>query len=491
MKSNFKILLVEDSEAFRKTVGELLGVYNDVDHADSIESAKTLLLKNTYDVVVLDKGLPDGDGLNLISEIKNINSNTVVIMLTADTDFSSVKHCIARGADDYVIKTENIIPDLLVRIPVAVSKAASNRRLASLEKLVKDAFKYEIIGKSQSTLELREQILSLKNTNAHVLITGESGTGKELIARRINTIEDEPGRPFIAVNCGAISENLIESELFGHKKGSFTGAVSDRIGKFEAANNGDLFLDEIGELPLPMQSKLLRAIQEGEIVRIGENKPIKINCRIIAATNHNIESQVQNKNFREDLFHRINVVRIETTPLRYRNTDISDLAKFFTLQIGGPNFKIAQHAINTLLDYTWPGNIRELRNTIERAVISARRRKSNEILFSDINIYQLPESAFHRVKKIEASLPTGINEISEKSYAEFLSLLHKEYIETSLTYTNGSAEQLASILGLSRSTMFKRIKDFGVSFSKNDRFIKNKYISNPELESDLNNGEAI
>ena len=467
MKSNFKILLVEDMESFRGAVSQLLGVYNDVDEAQDLASARAAILKSAYDVVILDKGLPDGDGIDLISEIKDSNPNTVVIVLTSDSDFSSVKHCIARGADDYVIKSENIVPDLLVRIPVAVSKAASSRRLENLEQQVKEAFRYEIVGKSPSTMELREMILSLKGSNAHVLITGESGTGKELIARRLSSIEDNGKRPFVAINCGAIAENLIESELFGHKKGAFTGAIQDRPGKFEMANGGDLFLDEIGELPLASQARLLRAIQEGEITRVGDNRTIRVHCRIIAATNQNIEKMVKDGKFREDLYHRLNVIRIATTPLRLRSDDISDLAKLFTLQIGGSPFKITDKAIRALSDYQWPGNIRELRNAIERAVISSRRRKSFEIQFDDVIINRPVEDVHYRMKKIEAALPCQLSELSPNNFREFMESIQREYFETALELTSGSAEVLAQSLGMARSTVFKKLRELNLGSKRN------------------------
>jgi len=361
-----------------------------------------------------------------------------------------------------VIKSANIVPDLLVRIPVAVSKAASSRRLENLEQLVKEAFRYEIVGKSRSTMELREAILNLKGSNAHVLITGESGTGKELIARRLNSIDDAGRRPFVAINCGAIAENLIESELFGHKKGAFTGAAQDRVGKFEVADGGDLFLDEIGELPLPSQVRLLRAIQEGEITRVGDNRVIRVNCRIIAATNQNIDKMVKDGKFREDLYHRLNVIRIATTPLRQRADDISDLAKLFTLQVGGAPFKITDKAIKALGDYQWPGNIRELRNAIERAVISARRRKSFEINFDDITIHRPPEDAYYRMKKIESALPSQFSELSPNNFREFMDSLQKEYFETALELSGGNAEVLANALGIGRSTIFKKLRELNV-----------------------------
>lgn len=449
-------------ESFRGAVSQLLGVYNDVLEADSLAEARVLLQKETFDVVILDKGLPDGDGIELLTELKASHPTTVVIVLTSDSDFSSVKHCIARGADDYVVKSENVVPDLLVRIPIAVSKAASTRRLSNLEQLVKDAFRYEIVGKSPSTMELREAVLSLKGSSAHVLITGESGTGKELIARRLNSIEEDRNRPFVAVNCGAIPENLIESELFGHKKGSFTGALQDRVGKFELAHNGDLFLDEIGELPLAAQVRLLRAIQEGEITRVGDSRVIRVSCRIIAATNRNLTQMVREGKFREDLYHRLNVIHVPTTPLRERLEDISDLAKLFTLQIGGSNFKITDAAIRALQDYDWPGNIRELRNSIERAIIATRRRKSTEITAVDVAMKRPMETIAQRSRKLEFGLPVQISDLSRDHYDDFLRAAEREYFKSALELSNGNVVAMGQRLGISRSTAFKKLKDLQV-----------------------------
>lgn len=463
MKSSFKILLVEDSEAFRGALFQMLGVYNDVAGVGTLAEARSALHATAYDVVILDKGLPDGDGINLISEIKNSNPNCVVIILTSDSDFSSVKHCIARGADDYAIKSDNIIPDLLVRIPVAVSKAASSRRLESLEQQVKEAFRYEIVGKSQQTMALRENILSLKDSGANVLITGESGTGKELVARRLNAIEDKGARPFVAVNCGAIPENLIESELFGHKKGSFTGAIADRHGRFEMAHNGDLFLDEIGELPLSAQVRLLRVIQDGEVTRVGEERPIKVNCRIIAATNQNLEEMIRRGKFREDLYHRLNVIRLTTTPLRERMSDLPDLARLFTLHIGGANFKITNSAVVALGDYEWPGNIRELRNIIERAVISAKRRNSYDIVFEDINFGTAVDDIRYRLRRIDANLPNEKSDLNAKAYSDFLNISHREYLRSALELTRGNVIELANRIGISRSTIIRRLNELGLT----------------------------
>lgn len=466
MKDAFKILLVEDMESFRGAVSQLLSVYCEVSEADCLASARAQLSKQTFDAVVLDKNLPDGDGVDLLAEIKSDSPNTTVVMLTSDSDFAVVKLCIARGADDYVVKSDTVVPDLLVRLPFAVSKNAATRKLASLEQLVKETFRYEIVGKSLATIELRKSIDALKGTSAHVLINGESGTGKELIARRLNSIEDDPNRPFIAVNCGAIPENLVDSELFGHKKGSFTGASNDRAGKFELAHKGDLFLDEIGELPLLAQARLLRVIQEGEVSRVGDDRVVKIKCRIIAATNRDLGQMVREGSFREDLYHRLNVINISTTPLRERRSDIGDLATVFALQVGGPSLKISDVAIQSLRDYGWPGNIRELRNAIERAAIAAKRRESSEISFEDVASLHVDEDVAKRSRKLEASLPQEFVDLNPTHYQLFMKKIEREYLKTALELLDGNVAELAKRLGMARSTTFKKLKDLNISERK-------------------------
>jgi two-component system response regulator PilR (NtrC family) len=460
MNQSVNILLVEDMASFRGAVSQLLSVYSDVDEAQDVAEAKQALQKKTYDVVILDKELPDGSGIDLISVVKDHNANAVVIMLTSDTEFGSVKHSISRGADDYVIKTENVVPDLLVRIPIAISKMAASRKLRTLEATLAESLKYEIVGKSPSTCELRELVSSLKGTRSHVLIAGESGTGKELIARRLNAIESDSKRPFVAVNCGAIPENLVESELFGHKKGSFTGAVVDRIGKFEHAHEGDLFLDEIGELPLSAQVKLLRVIQEGELTRVGDERVIRVKCRIIAATNKNLQEMVKAGSFREDLFHRLNVVGIETTPLRNRISDLPDIAKLLLLQIGGPTLTISNSATRALQDLTWPGNVRELRNTIERAILAARRRGSSDISYDDV-VLQEP-STTSAMRKLNAELPSSVSDLTPENYQNFVLSVEREYLLNGLQAVKGNHLELARRLDISRATLFRRLSVLGI-----------------------------
>lgn len=461
MKQDFKILLVEDDPTFREGVLQLLGVYNDVDGVADLGAARAALQRNSYEVVILDKQLPDGNGLELIPEIKSENPNAVIIILTADNDFSSVKRCITAGADDYVVKTSSAVPDLLVRLPIAVEGAAETRQLSHLKKQLLEAFKYEIVGKSASTAELRATILGLKGTDSHVLITGESGTGKELIARRLHAIDGRAGS-FIEVNCAALPENLVESELFGSKKGAFTGAV-DKIGYFELANGGDLFLDEIGELPLPAQAKLLRAIQEKKFFRIGASKPVEVKCRIIAATNQNLEELVKKKKFREDLYYRLNVVRIETTPLRERMEDVPDIARFFCTQMAKTSqTKLSERAAKQLTQHDWPGNIRELKNVIERALIRSRHRQPAVIDGEDILLDKPIDSPDAAHRRIGSMLPSELVDLTAAGYQEFMEMAEREYFRSALSLTNNSVAEVAARIGLGRSTIFKKMASLGL-----------------------------
>lgn len=466
MKGDFKILYVEDETEYRKSVLRLLGTYNDVEGAATFEEADALIRNKQYDVVILDKTLGERSGLDLIPLIKDESPNAVVIILTADSDFSkSVKKCMDAGADDYVVKSDNIISDLMVRMSIAVSRAAIDRKLDNLEKQIKHAFRYELIGKSLANTELRANILGLRGFGAHVLITGESGTGKELVARMINAVENDPHRPFEAMNCAAIPANLIESTLFGHKKGAFTGAISDEPGKFELAHGGDLFLDEIGELSLEAQSKLLRVLQEGEFNRVGGNKTIHISCRVIAATNRNLDLLVKKGLFREDLYYRLNVVRLRTTPLRDRLEDINDLAQFFLLRHGGPKLTLSESALKRLKNHDWPGNIRVLSNTIERAVISCLQRGASKVGLEDISIDSPLDSPDAGTRHITTLFPNDPLELSPENYRDFMETAEYEYLRQAVHLMKGNVTEAASVLDLGRSTMFRKLQELGVNRS--------------------------
>jgi DNA-binding NtrC family response regulator len=462
MREGLRILLIEDDVSFRSSVIELVGVYNDVKAVGDMAAARAALGSQNFDVVLLDLSLPDGHGLPLIREIKSEDCNVVVLVLTGDGDFNTVKKCIEAGADDYVVKSERIVPDLLVRIPVAVSRGAKDRHAASLEGQFERVFKQELVGRSLAMAELREAVSSFASTDSAVLITGESGTGKENIARRLHHLKGA-SRPFVAVNCGAIPENLVESQLFGHKKGAFTGATEDHHGFFARAHGGDLFLDEVGELPLLAQVKLLRVLQDKVYFKVGGDRPIETNCRVIAATNQDLEELVNQKKFRKDLYYRLNIIRIKTTSLRERKDDIRDLSQFLLLKCAGNSLSLAPSAMSILEKHDWPGNIRELENTIVRAKHLAQNRKSKQIEAVDIVLDSMLSESSVGLRCLEAVFPVVPEDLTPERYFEFLAMAEREYLRTALELSNGRAEVTAHKLGLHRGTLYKKISQYGLS----------------------------
>lgn len=460
-RADLSILIIEDDPTFREQVARMLGVYNDIVEAGSIAEARRALGRTSFDLVLLDKLLPDGNGLDLIGEIKAATPGTVVIVLTGDTNFNAVQKCLEAGASDYLHKSADVVPELLVRIPLALGRAALELKSRNFDEMLKEAFRFELIGHSKAMTELRSAIQSLKGSHSPVLVLGESGTGKELIARRLHAVEESKVRPFVAVNCGAIPENLVESELFGHVRGSFSGAAQDQPGKFVLADGGDLFLDEIGELPLAAQAKLLRVLQEGEVTPLGAKSPRRINVRIIAATNRPLEELVRDKLFREDLYYRLNVLRLQTVSLRDRMEDVPDLARFFLNQIAGPKFALSDPAARQLLTQTWPGNIRELRNSIERAIIGARRRNSLVLDTQDFgDLLQLATDP--RSSKSSHALPKEKVEISRKQYESYLLDTERDYLKRVLDLCEWNQSEAADRLGISRSTLLRRISELGL-----------------------------
>ena len=459
----FKIMIVEDCKSYRQQLLQTLGAYAELDAYQTFDTAKAAIEKNSYDVYILDKQLPDNcDGEDLIPIIRVDNPNAIIIMLTVETDYKTAKRCLAKGADEYIIKAPNIVPELLIRIPMAADHAATERQLRALQDRIKEAFKYEIVGKSLFTSDLRAKVYALKGSDSQVLITGETGTGKELVAQRIHAIEGDR-RPFVVVNCAAIPENLIESELFGCKRGAFTGADRDRAGKFELAHKGDIFLDEIGELPLGAQAKLLRVIQDGQFFRIGGDKPIQVNCRVIAATNKDLAELVRRRRFRADLYYRLNVLQFALVPLRERLEDIPDLARFFLLQESDNRLKITDRAIKRLMQHRWPGNIRELRNTIESAIMLIKQRESIEVDAEDITFNKPIGGPAAVISRLEFALPTELDEITPKNYSDFLTIAEREYLRNGLEVANGHAADFAQRIGISKGLIYRKMAQFGIA----------------------------
>ena len=376
-----KILIIDDEAAIRRILREILEHEKyQVDDAASAIEALPLVKENEYDAILCDIKMPQMDGIEFLEEAKKI-SDAPVIMISGHGTIDTAVEAIKKGAFDYISKPPDL-NRLLITLRNALDKSQLMTETKALKKVVNR--KYQMIGSSAPMNEIHDIIDKVAPTNARVLIEGENGTGKELVARQLHELSNRSFAPFIEVNCAAIPSELIESQLFGHEKGSFTSAIKMKKGDFELANNGTLFLDEIGDMSLSAQAKVLRALQENKITRVGGESEINVNVRIIAATNKNLKEEIQKGNFREDLYHRLSVIIINVPPLRDRLDDIPELVRYFvdniTSEMGKAAPTFTQDAIEELQKYRWTGNIRELHNVIERLVILC----GNEINGEDV-----------------------------------------------------------------------------------------------------------
>ena len=382
-----KILIIEDEEPIRRV---LVRILSDEDSSFEIQEASDgkkgidLIKKESFDLVLCDIKMPKVDGIELLQRTRKTNTSLPFIMLTGHGNIETAVESMKLGAYDFISK-----PPDLNRLINSVRNALEKKELVTENKILRQkvAKKYEIIGKSKPIMVVHSMIDKVAKTEARVLITGESGTGKELVAHNIHERSGRNKSPFIEVNCAAIPSELIESELFGHLKGSFTSAVKDRQGKFEAANYGTLFLDEIGDMSLAAQAKVLRALEENKIQRVGSQKDISVNVRVIAATNKDLKKEIENGNFREDLYHRLAVILIEVPDLSKRKSDIpilvSHFSKLISKEQGIETKYFNEDSLKLLEEYDWSGNVRELRNVIERLIILG----GNPISKEDINLF--------------------------------------------------------------------------------------------------------
>lgn len=371
MKNKPQVLVVDDEQSMREYLSIMLEKEGYVvDCAEDGDIASVLIKKNVYDLVLSDIRMPHLNGIELLERVKDLGMDTIVIMMTAFSTTEQAVEAMKLGAYDYILK-----PFKNEEIRLILRKALQHHQLKKenkrLRKQLDDRYSFDaLIGKSTAMQYLYRLIEKVAKSNANILITGESGTGKELVARSIHLHSGQADFPFVPVNCGAIPENLLESELFGHEKGSFTGAVAEKKGLFEVANGGTIFLDEIGELPVAMQVKLLRVIQEKQLRRVGGTRDFDVNIRVLAATNTNLENAVTDGEFRSDLYYRLNVIHIEIPPLRERREDIPLLVQSFCHSLAPQrDVEISTELMRRLLDYYWPGNVRELENIVERCLI--------------------------------------------------------------------------------------------------------------------------
>ena len=382
-----KILIIEDEEPIRRVLVRILLEEDSsfkIQEASDGKKGLDLIKKESFDLVLCDIKMPIIDGIDLLQRTRKINTLLPFIMLTGHGNIETAVESMKLGAYDFISK-----PPDLNRLINSVRNALEKKELVTENKILRQkvAKKYEMIGNSKSIMEIHSIIDKVAQTEARVLITGESGTGKELVAHNIHQKSSRSKSPFVEVNCAAIPSELIESELFGHLKGSFTSAVKDRQGKFEAANNGTLFLDEIGDMSLAAQAKVLRALEENKIQRVGSQKDISVDVRVIAATNKDLKKEIDIGNFREDLYHRLAVIMVEVPELSKRKTDIPTLVEHFSKLIskeqGIEKKQFDKDSIKLLEEYNWSGNIRELRNVIERLIILG----GNPITKDDVSLF--------------------------------------------------------------------------------------------------------
>jgi len=382
-----KILIIEDESAIRRVLTKIISeesdtykVYEAVDGMEGVE----LIKENDYDLVLCDIKMPKMDGVEVLQYCKKIKPELPFLMISGHGDLETAVNAMRLGAFDYISK-----PPDLNRLLNAVRNALDQKELVveNIRLKKKVSKKYEMIGESDSITHIKEIIEKVAPTEARVLITGANGTGKELVAHWLHEKSDRSKGPMIEVNCAAIPSELIESELFGHQKGSFTGASKDRAGKFEAANGGTIFLDEVGDMSLSAQAKVLRALQEHKVSRVGSDKDIKVDVRVIAATNKNLKKEIEEGKFREDLYHRLAVILIPVPSLNERRNDIPILVEYFAKTIakeqGNTSKSFSQKALKLLQEYDWTGNIRELRNVVERLIILG----GNEVSEQDVKLF--------------------------------------------------------------------------------------------------------
>ncbi len=445
-----RLLVVDDQPNMRATLAITLGEAGyDVDLAEDGDRACELIARDSYDVVLTDLRMGGTDGMDVLRFTKEQTPLTEVIVMTAYGSVKSAVEAMREGAHDYVEKPFE--PDVLL---LKVAKALEKRQLmGDVEAMASDfRARYDmanIVGRSAAIREVFGRIVRVAPTDTTVLITGESGTGKELVARAIHANSRRSARPFVTVNCAAISETLLESELFGHVRGAFTGAVSSRKGLFEEADGGTFFFDEIAETPPSFQAKLLRAIQEGEIRRVGDNRPVHVDVRVVAATNRDLKKEIAEGRFREDLYYRLNVVRFRLPPLRERREDIPLLVDHFLAKFGrkmGRRVRLGEGVLAWMLRYDFPGNVRELENLVEQGVALA---VDGEVRLEDVR----PDDS------------TPIRALGgETTLQAIVERAEQEAIERVLREVDGNRERAAELLGVSSTTLWRKMRRLNVVY---------------------------
>ncbi|MEP7214096.1 MAG: sigma-54 dependent transcriptional regulator [Acidobacteriota bacterium] len=443
------VLIVEDEELMRSILRRLLeGVGYAVFTADSAESALAILPQNDISVTLTDIKMAGMDGLQLLDQIKSTDEEALVIIMTAYSSVDTAVAALRKGAYDYVTKPF-VNEDLLQTIKNAIQQRELFHENRALRRELNKQYSFsDIIGKSDSLKRVFNIVEKVAATNSNVLIQGESGTGKELIAKAIHFNGNRSSKPFLAVNCGALPENLLESELFGHSRGAFTGATSDKKGLFRSAEGGTVFLDEVGEMPPPLQVKLLRALQEHEVTPVGMSSPVKFDARIIVATNRNLENEVAENRFREDLFYRLNVIEIEIPPLRDRRDDIPLLVRHFAAKSARSQSSteklVSPAAMSILVGYDWPGNVRELENAIERAFVLSG---------DEIDSESLPQ-------KLRNSAAGSFETHDHDGFRLTLEETERRYVMEIMHAVENDKAAASKILAIDLSTLYRKLKRY-------------------------------
>jgi two-component system response regulator AtoC len=450
------LLLVDDEGTFRTGVAEwLAGQDFEVTEASTVAEALDRLEGFAYDVVLTDLKLPDGDGTRILEAARARYPEIVVIVVTGHGSIRAAVDAIRQGAADFVTK-----PFQLAELDLALERALERSRLRAentyLREQLRERYRMDqLVGRSAAMQEVFTVVETVAPTTSTILILGETGTGKELVARAIHHLSPRATERFVALNCSAIPETLLEAELFGHVKGAFTGAVANRPGRFEMAHRGTLFLDEIGTMPIPLQAKLLRALQQREVERLGEARPIRIDVRVLAATNANLDEMVKQGTFREDLFYRLNVIPIQLPPLRDRRDDVPLLVRDMLLRLGAQSVPprtdvtFSQDAMRRLMAFDWPGNIRQLENTVERALALSPGRTQ-----IDVSVLP-PDVRGDRPDERGASLP--LPEAGFDLERELATVEHV-YIAQALARTDQNRSRAADLLGVKRTTLVEKVK---------------------------------
>ncbi len=449
-----RTLLVEDEPNMVRTLAKILERRGHrVDSAANGEEALRLLERETYDLVITDLNMPVMDGMQLLREMRARGLQPATLVLTGHGTIQSAVEAMKLGAGDYLIKPCHP-EELLIVVGRLLELRALRREVQVLRRAARRESRFgEMIGQSPAMREVYRIIEAVSENKSNVLVCGENGTGKELVARTIHQRGPWRDRPFLAVNCGAFSETLLESQLFGHRRGAFTGAIDDHVGVFQAAHGGTLFLDEVTEIPLSLQVKFLRAIQEREVTPLGSNRPVKFDVRLIAATNRDVEQAVRQGAFRSDLFYRLNVVAIHLPPLRERREDIPLLVAHFVQRFSRdydvePK-EVTGAAMRKLLDYHWPGNIRELQNVIERAFALSRSPA--------IDVEDLPAAVRNGAAQSETGGPA-----SPEDDVLTLAEVERRAIVAALARARGNKSEAARILGIDRQRLYRKLEKYGL-----------------------------